>query len=311
MSQVAADALAAQGNQLLQQAQYLFASQCFERATAIFPAHELAWKGLGHALYFLGQFTEAAHAFDRAIGLRPQSATALWGGALAHAELGNRVVTQNYLRRTLELQPTWIEMVRTSPQLAPYVQLSNVARERLRASFGGFATKRYRHATNRGRAVEVGRIAGSPTDKHATYVTIGLSDHAWLDPSMPRLELLLAAEIDVRDTERCGQILVNAAFHCIDNNFHATPGAIIRDLIGVLQLGQLSLQFPHAYFMQPTAWPTTMTIELGPPEIQVLQLVPIAEAEYQYWRDHGASAFAALLHATQIDTATLLRRSAI
>lgn len=311
MSQAAADALAAQGNQLLQQEQYLAASQCFERATAIVPTHELAWKGLGHALYLLGQFIDAARAFDRAIGLRPQSATALWGGALAHAELGNRVVTQNYLLRTLELQPTWIEMVKSSPQLAPYVQLSNLARERLRATLGNFAAKRYRHATNRGRVVEVGRIAGSPTDKHATYVTIGLSDHVWADALLPRLELALVAAIDVRDTEGYGQILVNAAFHCIDNNFYLTPGAVIRDLIGVLHLGELSQQFPHGFFMAPEAWPTAMTIDIGPPEIRVLQLVAITEAEYQYWRDHGAAAFAALLAAQNIDRTMLLRRAVV
>ncbi len=311
MSQAAADELTTQGNQLLQQEQYVPARECFERATTIFPSHELAWKGLGHALYLLGQFTDAAHAFDRAIGLRPQSATALWGGALVHAELGNRVVAQNYLRRTLALQPTWIEMVRTSAQLAPYVQLSNVARDRLRTALGSFAAKRYRHTSQRDRVVEVGRIAGSPTERHATYVTIGLSDHAWLDATLPRLELLLAADADVRDTDRCGQILVNAAFHCIDNNFPAMPGAVIRDLIGVLQLGELSQQFPHGYFTEPTAWPSIMTLDPGPPEIRVLQLVPIAEAEYHYWREYGGLAFAALLQATQSDTATLLRRSAV
>jgi tetratricopeptide (TPR) repeat protein len=311
MSQVAADALASQGNQLLQAEQYVQACNCFERAVAIFPSHETAWKGLGHALYFLRQYTESARAFDRAIGLRPNSATALWGGALAHAELRNRVVTQNYLLRTLELQPTWIEMVKTTPQLAPYVQLSNYARERLRAKLGQFAAKRYRHATNRGRAVEVGHIVGSPTDNHATYVTIGLCDHAWLDPQWPRLELLLAGSSDVRETELCGQILVNAAFHCMDNNFHVTPTAVIRDLVGVLQFGELSRQFPHAYFMEPAAWPMSMTIDPGPPEIQVLQLVPISESEYQYWREQGVQAFAALLQARRIDVANLQRPSAV
>jgi hypothetical protein len=44
-------------------------------------------------------------AFDRAIGLRPESATALWGGAVAHAEIGNKVVAQNYLRRWVTLHP--------------------------------------------------------------------------------------------------------------------------------------------------------------------------------------------------------------
>jgi Flp pilus assembly protein TadD len=89
MSQVSADALVASANELLRVENYSEAATKFERAAQIFPPHALAWKGLGHALLCLGRAQEAARAFDRAIGLRPDSATALWGGAVAHAEVGN------------------------------------------------------------------------------------------------------------------------------------------------------------------------------------------------------------------------------
>ena len=82
MSQAAADQLAAEGHALFEEQRYAEAAARFERAATIFPSHHPAWKGLGHALLCLGRTHEAARAFDRAIGLRPDSATALWGGAL-------------------------------------------------------------------------------------------------------------------------------------------------------------------------------------------------------------------------------------
>src|SRR5512146_429322 len=121
MSQVAADALVDEGHALFRAERFADAAQKFERAVSMFPPHAIGWKGLGHALLCMGKPHQAARAFDQAIGLRPESATALWGGALAHAEIGNKVVAQNYLRRTLVLQPTWVTMAQGVAQLAPFL----------------------------------------------------------------------------------------------------------------------------------------------------------------------------------------------
>src|SRR5215203_1226113 len=101
MSRVAADALVEEANELLRLEQFSEALTRYERAAQIYPPHPLAWKGLGHSLLCLGRPHDAARAFDRAIGLRPDSATALWGGALAHAELGHGIVARSYLLRAL------------------------------------------------------------------------------------------------------------------------------------------------------------------------------------------------------------------
>src|SRR6201986_5680497 len=138
MSQAAANALVDEANELFRAERFDEAAQKFQRATSLLPPHPLAWKGLGHALLCLGRPQEAARAFDRAIGLRPDSATALWGGAVAHAEIGNKVVAQNYLRRTLALQPTWIEMARSVSQLVPLLQVSAKAADALRTALGTF-----------------------------------------------------------------------------------------------------------------------------------------------------------------------------
>src|SRR5690348_14904019 len=131
MSQAAADALVHEGNELFRGERFADAIVRFERAITVFPQHALAWKGLGHALLCLGRPHEAARAFDQAIGFAPSSATALWGGALAHAEVGNKVVARTYLRRTLELQPTWIAMAQEVAQLAPFLQVSTRAADLL------------------------------------------------------------------------------------------------------------------------------------------------------------------------------------
>src|SRR4051812_22793571 len=111
MSVVAADAFVAEGHELFRAERFDDAAACYKRAVAVFPQHSPGWKGLGHALLCMGRIHEAAAAFDQAIGLAQNSATALWGGALAHAEIGNKVIAKNYLARTLALQPSWVAMV--------------------------------------------------------------------------------------------------------------------------------------------------------------------------------------------------------
>ena len=118
MSQAAADTLVAEAHELFRAERYADAAARFERAVTVFPQHPLAWKGLGHALLCMARPHDAARAFDQAIGLAPTSATALWGGALAHAEIGNKVLAKNYLARALELQPTWVAMAYDVPSLA-------------------------------------------------------------------------------------------------------------------------------------------------------------------------------------------------
>jgi tetratricopeptide (TPR) repeat protein len=196
MSLAAADALVTSANELFRAEKFSDAAKQFERATQVFPPHPLAWKGLGHALLCLGRPHEAARAFDRAIGLRPESATALWGGAVAHAEVGNKVVAQNYLRRTLALQPTWIELARTVAQLAPFLQVSTRAADALRTALGSYSARTYRHSNDTSRAIEVGRFPDQPAFAHWTYATIGLSNTKWPELGRPRVELVLATSVD-------------------------------------------------------------------------------------------------------------------
>ena len=248
------------------------------------------YEGLGHSLLCMGRSQEAAHAFDRAIGLNPDSATALWGGAVAHSELGNKVVAQNYLRRTLALQPTWIDMARSVPHLAAFLQVSTRTADALRAALGTFSTRSYRHtggdeANSPAFTLEICRFINQPRSGHWTYTTLGLSNHKWPEIGRPRVELMLATIVD---TEACGQILANLAFHLADTGFFPEPGVMVRDVIGALGAGDLSLRLPHAYIMVPRRWRISLPIAVGPPVVTLAQVVAVSEAEYETWRSNTA-----------------------
>lgn len=283
MSQAAADQLVVEAQALFRDERFAEAATRFEKAAHLFPAHPHAWKGLGQTLLCLGKPHDATRAFDQAIGLAPNSATALWGGAVAHAEVGNKVVALSYLRRTLKLQPTWIEMAKGVPALAAFLQQSTRTTEDLRAVFGPFSTQTYRHAGDNSRAVEVGRLIDQPAVGKWTFVTIGLSNHVWPDAERPRIELILASTID---NEICGQILANLAFHLVDSAFYPEPGVVVRDVIGSLGADDLSTRLPHVYIAVPRLWSLSLPLDLGPPPVTLAQVVPISELEYDVWRSN-------------------------
>jgi len=304
MSQAAADSLVGEANELFRAERFDEAAQRFQRATALFPPHALAWKGLGHALLCLGKPHEAARAFDQAIGLKPESATALWGGALAHAEIGNKVVAQNYLRRTLALQPSWLAMAQDVAQLRPFLQISTRAADLLREAFGAFSARTYRHAQDNTNAIEVARFPSLPALGRWTFVTIGVSNAEWAEPQRPRVELILASSID---GEVCGQILANLGFHLTASKFFPEPRTMVRDVVGALDAGDLSKRLPHIYVKSPTAWGIHLPLDVGPPPITLAQVFPISEAEYQTWRRLGAERFEQSLADRKIDIADLRR----
>jgi tetratricopeptide (TPR) repeat protein len=303
MSRVAADDLVAEANELFRLEQFSEALTRYERAAQIYPPHPLAWKGVGHSLLSLGKPYDAARAFDRAIGLAPSSATALWGGAVAHAEIGNKVVAQSYLRRTLALQPTWIEMARGVPALAAFLQVSARAGETLRAALGSFSTRTYRHTGDAARSIEVGRLSNRPRFGQWTYVTIGLSNREWPEVERPRVELILATTLD---NEVCAQILANLAFHLAETGFFPEPSVMVRDVIGALGAGELSQRLPHVYITVPRAWSVELPIDPGPPPITLAQVVPVSEAEYRQWRGDVAGFEQALLR-RRVDITDLRR----
>jgi tetratricopeptide (TPR) repeat protein len=303
MSQAAADSLVVEANELFRTERYGEAAVRFEKAAQVFPPHAVAWKGLGHSLLCMGKAHDAARAFDRAIGLAPSSATALWGGAVAHAEIGNKVVAQSYLRRVLHLQPTWIEMARGVAQLVPFLQVSTRTADLIRSYFPTFSTRTYRHAQDTTRSIDVARIIDQPRKNSFTYITIGLSNTQWPQVERPRVELMMGTLID---TDLCGKILANLAFHLGETGFFPEPGVLVRDVIGALQAGDFSQRLPHVFIAPPRLWTVRLPLDENPPVITLAQVIPVSEAEYGRWRANVAG-FEASLNDRKIDVLDLKR----
>jgi tetratricopeptide (TPR) repeat protein len=304
MSQAAADTLVREGDELFRAERFGEAAARFERAVAVFPHHALGWRGLGHALLCMGKPHEAARAFDQAIGLRPDSATALWGGALAHAEIGNKVIAANYLKRTIAIQPSWADMALATPSLAMFLQVSSRAADRLHAAFGSFSTQRYHHANHPEQYVDIGRIPNVPAIGSMTFVTLGLSNGEWAEAERPRVELVLGSTMDI---DACAQILANLTFHLVATRFFPEPGTMVRDVVSALSAGDLSQRLPHIYVKSPKAWGIELPLDEGPPAITLAQVLPISEREYQMWRSIGAQRFEQQLIDRAIDVSDLTR----
>lgn len=304
MSQGAADALAGEGDELIRTERFGEAAARFERAVGVFPQHARGWKGLGSALLCLGKPHDAARAFDQAIGLSPRSATALWGGALAHSEIGNKVIAGAYLRRSIALQPTWLAMAADTPQLASFVQIAARAADRLRATLGALSTRRYHHTADDARHIEVGRRADVPGAGRFTFVTIGLSNVAWTEAERPHVELIMASTID---TDVCAQILANLAFHLADTRFFPEPGTIVRDVVTSIGATELAARLPHVYVQSPSAWGIELPLDERAPAITLAQVFPIAETEYHRWRQLGSRDFERELFERQVDVSDLCR----
>ena len=304
MSQAAADTLVREGDELFRAERFGEAAARFERAVAVFPHHPLGWRGLGHALLCLGKPHEAARAFDQSIGLKPDSATALWGGALAHAEIGNKVIARDYLKRSIALQPSWADMALATPQLAIFLQVASRAADRLHAIFGAFQTERFHHKNHPERYVDVGRIADVPAVGSTTFISLGLSNAEWQEDERPRIELVLASTVDLAV---CGQILANLTFHLSETRFFPEPGTVVREAVTALAAGDISHRLPHIYVQSPKAWGLELPLDEGPPAITLAQVFPISEEEYQSWRSLGAQRFEQQLIDRAIDVTDLSR----
>src|SRR5207248_1091254 len=137
-----------------------------------------------------------------------------------------------------------------------------------------------------------------------TFATIGLSNAAWNEDARPRIELVMASTVD---TEICGQILANLAFHLAETSFFPQPGTMVRDVVGALGFGELSQRLPHVYVQSPRTWGLHLPLDIGPPAITIAQVFPISDIEYQTWRRLGPDRFEQAFVARKIEVAELRR----
>jgi hypothetical protein len=86
---------------------------------------------------------------------------------------------------------------------------------------------------------------------------------------------------------------------------------MMRDVVAVLDAGELSERLPHVYFGVPRPWHVRMPLDEGPPLITLTMAVPVSEREYAYWRQFGFKAFEALVEQSRVDLADLGRNSVL
>jgi len=199
-----------------------------------------------------------------------------------------------------------LSMAATTPQLAGFLEVGARASDALHVVFGAFSARRYHHAVDESRTLEIGRLPNVPDVGRFTYVTVGLSNVEWNEPERPRIELVMASTVD---TEVCAQILANLAFHLADNRFFPEPGTMVRDVLKAIGADEIGERLPHVYVQSPRLWGVELPLDLGPPAITLAQVFPISEGEYQRWREVGAQTFEHQLTATNVDI-TDLRRAA-
>jgi hypothetical protein len=176
-------------------------------------------------------------------------------------------------------------MARSVANLEPFLRVSTRAADALRDAFGSFSTRTYRHAADEALPLEIARFNDQPGFGLWTYATIGLSNTKWRELGRPRVELVLATTVD---SELCGQILANLAFHLTETGFFPEPGVMVRDVVGALDAGEVSQRLPHVYVMVPRLWRIALPLDEGPPPITLARVVPVSEAEYLAWRKHAA-----------------------
>jgi tetratricopeptide repeat protein/suppressor of fused protein SUFU len=300
--------LVERGLALLAQGDHGLAGAHFERAAAIAPGSADAWEGLGRVFLAMGRPHEAVRAFDRAVGASPDRATALWGGALVHAELNHGPIAQHYLRRALQLRPDWAEHARSDPHLSRFMLPAALLPDAYGQVFGVFSRRTYHHALDPALSVDVVRAANVPRWGCFTYCSLGLANADWVaSGNRTRVEIGM---LSIGEQEGFQEVLANTCFHVMEQRFYPAPGTMLRDVIGVLDLGEAGRRLPHVYFAAPAAWGLKETI-VAVPAIALVHAVPVSEAEYWYWREHGQPGFEALMERSERDFADFGRDSAI
>lgn len=176
------------------------------------------------------------------------------------------------------------------------------------AAFGG--TPRYVTYTQNPELLGVDIISARdrPGSGVSSFSTIGLSEHPMVGPEgefPTRLELAGGCENAV---EFFPDLLAAAAFHVMRTAGVYYPGAVIMNCV---QAFTESSALPHLFLAAPFLWEQLTTLDLTTRRISWLLVVPIAESEYLYKKEHGDVAFKNLLERRGVDVFDLYRQPVV
>lgn len=100
------------GELLFELQRYGDAAQAFESVVRATPSHAQGWEALGRTLSMIGLHERASGAFEHAIALAPAWGEPLYHAALAYAELGQRALADDRLRRAIALDARFADAAR-------------------------------------------------------------------------------------------------------------------------------------------------------------------------------------------------------
>jgi antitoxin YqcF len=177
-------------------------------------------------------------------------------------------------------------------------------------AFGGTPSVRAYHHDREKLSVDLLRCDDRPCGGVTSYSTIGLSDSPMFkvdDTEFPtRLEIAGAC---ATAAEFVPNILASAAFCIMRTQKLYCPGSVLPEYVREYYP---STTVPHLYFTAPFLWEDSLkTLDCGTKKVSWLLVVPIAEAEQEYLREHGDNALEDLFEKHQIDIFDLNRPSVI
>ena len=178
------------------------------------------------------------------------------------------------------------------------------------AAFGGLTTTERHLDSTRKLEISILCAPNRPIPGINSYSTIGL----WRTPLDPapqsppvRLELVGAFPAD---KEGFQEILASAAFRMIRTRKAAAPGHVFPDYV---REWYPKSTVPHLFFTVPSTWDegTLDEMRMGNLEVQFLQVLPIAQTEYDYLLEHGEDALELKLIESAVDFYDLKRKTAV
>jgi len=186
---------------------------------------------------------------------------------------------------------------------------SNVVAQHIQKIIGGSPRSlRFKEPT-KGTTLRIDAYEQRPWGGVTTYATVGLSSFPMCQDGkeFPVRAELLASAYGAND--EVSFLLSEVSFHVMKSGWMCSPGSVLRDV--VKKVG-ISSSLEHVYFNSPFLWDGELGSTLiSGVTVAWLMLVPITEAEYQFYKQSGHEALEARFSAAEIDIFNLGRKSII
>jgi len=183
----------------------------------------------------------------------------------------------------------------------------NLVARHIQKTIGGSPRSLKFKESIKGTILRIDAYEQRPWEGVTTYATIGLSSFPMYQDGkeFPVRPELLASAYGTND--EVSFLLSEVSFHVMKSGWMCSPGTVLRDV--VKKVG-ISRSLEHVYFNSPFLWDGEMgSTQISGMTVAWLMLIPITEAEYQFYKQRGHEALEASFAVAQIDIFDLGRKS--